>query len=132
MLFTNYILSSNFQKIKIVFILCLSILLCCKIDSDDTQTLINTKDRGGLWRINETVQKIFIECEKIFRSFTLAFLLVFKYSELVQEMQADSIIISNYDSLCYSIEPKVNKELKLKSLNLLESMLELFLKVRMF
>ena len=23
---------------------CLSILLCCKIDSDDTQTLINTKD----------------------------------------------------------------------------------------
>ena len=47
---------------------CLSILLCCKIDSDDTQTLINTKDRGGLWRVNETVQNIFIECEKIFRS----------------------------------------------------------------
>ena len=41
----------------------------------------------------------------------------------------NSIIISNYDSLCYSIEPKVNKEL---SLNLLESMLELFVEVRMF
>ena len=40
-----------------------------------------------------------------------------------------TIIISNYDSLCHSIEPKVNKEL---SLNLLESMLELFVKVRMF
>ena len=49
--------------------------------------------------------------------------------ELVQEMQANSIIISNYDSLCYGIEPKVNKEL---SLNLLESMLELLVKVRMF
>ena len=47
----------------------------------------------------------------------------------LQEMQANSIIISNYDSLCYSIEPKVNKEL---SLNLLESMLELFVKVWMF
>ena len=52
---------------------CLSILLCCKIDSDDTQALINTKDRGGLWRVNETVQNIFIEFEKIFRSFTSAF-----------------------------------------------------------
>ena len=50
-------------------------------------------------------------------------------SELIQEMQANSIIISYYDSLCYSIEPKVNKEL---NLNLLESMLELFVKVWMF
>ena len=94
-----------------------------------TQILINSKDRGGLCRANETVQNIFMECEKIFRSFTSAFRLVFKYSELVQEIQANSIIISNYDSLCYSIEPKVNKEL---SLNLLECMLELFVKVQMF
>ena len=92
---------------------CLSILLYCKRDSDDTRTLINAKDRGRLWRINETVQNIFIACEKIFRSFTSAFRLVFKYSELVQEMQANSIIISNYDSLCYSIEPRVNKKLSL-------------------
>ena len=42
-------------------------------------------------------------------------------------MQGNSIIISNYDSLCYSIEPKVNKELS--SLNLSESMLEVFVKV---
>ena len=47
-------------------------------------------------------------------------------SELIQEMQANSIVISYYDSLCYSIEPKANKEL---NLNLLESMLELFVKV---
>ena len=44
-------------------------------------------------------------------------------------MQTNSIIIPNYDSLCYSTDPKVNKGL---SLNLLESMLELFVKVRMF
>ena len=92
---------------------CLSILLCCKRDSDDSRTLIDAKDRGRLWRINETVQNIFIACEKIFRSFTSAFRLVFKYSELVQEMQANSIIISNHDSLCYSIEPRVNKKLSL-------------------
>ena len=104
-------------------------MLCCKIDSDDTQTLINAKNQGGLCRANETVQNIFIKCEKIFRFFTSAFRIVFKYSELVQEMQTNSIIISNYDSLRYSIEPNVNKDL---SLNLLESMLELSVKVQMF
>ena len=61
---------------------CLSILLYRKIDSDGTKTLINAKDRGGLWRANETVQNIFIECEKIFRSFTSEFRLVVKYTEL--------------------------------------------------
>ena len=123
MLFTNYILSSNFQKKKKKDCdyskQCLSILLCCKIDSDDTQRRIKAKDRGGLWRVNETVQNIFIEYEKIFPSFTSAFCLVFKCSELIQEMQANSIIISNYDSLCHSIDPKVNKE---PSLNLLKRM----------
>ena len=104
-------------------------MLYCKIDSDDTETLINAKDWGGLWRVNETVENILTECEKIFRSFTSEFRLVIKYSELVREMQANSIIISIYDSLCYNMEPKVNKEL---SLNLLESILELFVKVRMF
>ena len=99
MLFTNYVLSSNFQKIKIVFILNSVYQYYCA-DSDDTQTLLNAKDWGGLWRVDETVQNIFIECEKIFHSFISAFHLVFKYSELVQEMQAKSIIISNYDSLC--------------------------------
>ena len=108
---------------------CLSKLLYCKIDSDDTQTLINAKDWGGLWRVNETVENILTECKKIFRSFTSEFRLVIKYCELVQEMQANSIIISIHDSLCNNMEPKVNKEL---TLNLLESMLELFVKVRMF
>ena len=119
MLFRNYILSSNFQKIKTAFILN-SVYLCCKIDSDDTQTLINAKDWSGVLKVNEVVQNIFIECKKIFCSFTSAFCLVFKYSELVQEIQANSSIISNYDSLCYSIKPKVNKKLSLK---LLENML---------
>ena len=34
---------------------CLSLLLCWKIDSDDTQILINAKDQGSVWIVNETV-----------------------------------------------------------------------------
>ena len=67
--FTNYVLSSNFQKIKIVFIVNSVYQYYCA-DSDDTQTLLNAKDRGGLWRVDETVENIFIECKKVFPSFT--------------------------------------------------------------
>ena len=52
---------------------CSSILLCCKTDSDSTQTLINSQDRGGLWSVNDNVQIIFIECGKIFRLCTSNF-----------------------------------------------------------
>ena len=104
-------------------------MLCCKTYSDDTQALINAKDRGGLWTVKETVQNIFIECENILCSFSLEFCLVFKYSQLVQQMQVKSIIVSNYDRLCWSIKPKVIKEI---SLNLLKTMLKLLVKVHMF
>ena len=96
-LYSKFKFSKNF--ICVYSKQCLSILLSFKIDADGTQTLINAKNRGGLWRVNETVQNIFIECEKIFRSITSAFRLVFQYSELVQEMQKNSIINSYYNWL---------------------------------
>ena len=49
--------------------------------------------------------------------------------QLVQEMQSSLCVFSNFDGLCYNIEPKVNEEI---SLNLLENMLLLFTKVCAF
>ena len=54
---------------------------------------------------------------------------VINSAQLVQEIQGSPCVISNFDALCYNIEPKVNKEI---SLNLLEIMLLLFTKVRAF
>ena len=106
-----------------------SILLYCKTDSDSTQTLINSQDRGELWRVNDNVQNIFIECEKIFCLSTSNFQTVINSAQLVQEMQGSPCVISNFDALCYKIEPKINKAI---SLNLLENMLLLFTKVHAF
>ena len=103
--------------------------MCCKTDSDSTQTLINSQDRGGLWSVNDNVQIIFIECGKIFRLCTSNFQTVINSAQLVQEIQSSPCVISNFDALCYNIEPKVNKKI---SLNLLEIMLLLFTKVRAF
>ena len=46
------------------YIIC--ILLNFKVDTDEAQTLINAKDREGLWRINIFIQNMFIDCEKVF------------------------------------------------------------------
>ena len=104
-------------------------LLCCKADSDSTQNFINSQDCGGLWRVNNNVQNILIECEKVFRLSTSSFQPVINSAQLVQEMQGSLCIISSFEALCYNIEPKVNKEI---SLNLLENVLLLFTKVRAF
>ena len=69
------------------------------------------------------------KCEKMFRSFTSQFQPVLKCSDLVQKMQTNSIVISNFNSLCYDIEPKINKEI---SFNLLENTLTYFRTVRSF
>ena len=42
----------------------LSVLKSAKIEEDDTQRLINVKDRGGLWKVSNDAQKIF-EISKI-------------------------------------------------------------------
>ena len=68
-----------------------------------------------------------MECEKIFRLSTSNFQAVINTAQLAQEMQDSPCVISNFDALCYNIEPNVNKEI---SLNLLENMLLLFIKVR--
>ena len=108
---------------------CSSAFLCCKTDLDSPQTLINSQDRGELWRVNDNVQNIFTECEKKFFLSTLNFQTVINSAQLVQELQGSPCAISNFDALCYNSEPKVNKEI---SLNLLENMLLLFIKVHVF
>ena len=52
--------SSNIQGI-------LAILKAGKVDDDDSQTLINVKDRGGLWKVSQATQKKFEICEIAFK-----------------------------------------------------------------
>ena len=41
----------------------LSILKSAKIEENNTQRLVNMKDRRGLWKVNNNTQKIFEICE---------------------------------------------------------------------
>ena len=77
--------------------------------------------------MNDNFQNILIECEKVFLLSTSNFQTVINSAQLVQEMQGSPCVVLNFDALCYNVEPKVNKEI---SLNSLENMLLLFTKVQ--
>ena len=108
---------------------CVAILQACKIDSDETQTLVNVRDRGGLWRTNGKIQDVFYQCEMIFRNKTASFITKLNCGDLVDNMFQNSTILSNFKSICHDIDPKVDKEI---SLDLLERILILYVRVRAF
>ena len=107
----------------------LSILKACKVEHDDSQTLVNLNDRGGLWKVNKEMQCIFIECENIFRARTSTFQTSIDSTSLVSEMLQNCHVVSSYRLICYGVEPKVPNEI---CFNILEKMLMLFTRVRTF
>ena len=117
----NYKSEHNMQTV--------SILQACKVDCDDSQTYVNARDRGGLWKVNKQAQTIFIECEKIFRVKTSSFITSINSDALITEMFKNCLVISNYRSICYGIDPEVDDEI---SYNTLEKILILFTRVRAF
>ena len=106
-----------------------TILNTCKSYSDDTQTLVNARDRGSFWNVNKNMQQLFIKCECIFRAHTSLFSVKIVCKDLVHVMLQNSVVVSNFKSICYGIDPEVNKEI---SLNLLEQILVLFVRLRTF
>ena len=108
---------------------CVLILETCKVKEDSSQTLVNIKDRGGLWKLNKKIQDLFLECELLFRSKTEHFLSKLVSEELVKVMSTNCSVSSIYKSICNEIDPKVNKEI---SMNLLDHLLTLFVRVRTF
>jgi hypothetical protein len=108
---------------------CVAILQACKIDSDDTQTLVNARDRGGLWKVNKNMQVLFIKSECIFRSKTSQFAVKIVCADIVKNMLENCTITSKYKTVCSDIDPKVNSEI---SMNLLEQILTLFVRIRTF
>ena len=89
----------------------LSILKTCKVEHDDSPTLVNLNDRGGLWKVNKKIQGIFIECENIFRARTSTFQTSIDSTSLVSEMLQNCHVVSSNKLICYGVEPKVPDEI---------------------
>ena len=108
---------------------CCLILHICKIDSDDSQTLIAARDRGGLWKVSKKMQDIFVECEHFSRKYTSDFRSSIMCETLVTETMKNIFVISHFNSIISSVDTTIKKEI---SLNLLEHILTLYFRVRSF
>ena len=108
---------------------CSQILHACKVDTDESQTLVEARDRGGLWKVNKKFQAVFLESEKYFREQTSKVLSNLSCQHMVQESMKNVMIISNFNAVVLSVDMVVTKEFRM---NLLEHILTLYFRVRSF
>ena len=110
----------------------LSILMDCKfVEGTETDTshhrLINERDRGDLWRLKYDCINIFKSCESYSLSATKNFVSNIDCKHLVSKLLEDTFVLGCFGDMRRSAEEKVSKEV---SLNLLEDMLTLYIRVR--
>ena len=110
----------------------MSILLARK-DSSESSTeedeLIDAKNRGGLWKVTNGVSEIFFAVEKYFRANVANQKRKIDVKCMVLRLMKYSSILSHYTTLTNLASGELEKEI---SLNLLESMITLYLRARTF
>ena len=77
-----------------------SILQSCIVESDDTQTLIVARDRGGIWRVNKRIEKVFLGAELLFRSKSSSFITKLICQDIIKEILQDCSVLSHYNETC--------------------------------
>ena len=87
------------------------------------------KDRGGLWKISNDVQKSFEICEIVLQRNKNEIMKYHKIDiiDLCENLLKNSLMQSYYYNVDSSISPKVSKE---NAVNLLEEFILLYLRVQ--
>ena len=104
----------------------LEILKAAKI-GDDSQILVNAKNRGGLWQVNSHAQQIFIEVEKVFHEASKDFKTNINCQILVSKVLNDINVTYHFKQISEMSAIKVNKEI---AINLLATLITLYIRVR--
>lgn len=110
----------------------MSILLAGKDTSESSTTddrFINAKNRGGLWKVTNGVFEIFFAVERYFRDNVAKEKRKIDVKIMVSALVVDFSILSHFSALKNSASQELEEE---SSLNLLESMLTLYLRARTF
>ena len=104
---------------------CLSLLVAAKCD--DEQSLVDVKNRGGLWKVCDKAQSIFCRCEKEFKIFTTDFQSTIDSKLLLAKILKDGSVNNDFKYISESADRKVDKEV---AKNLLENLVLLYIRVR--
>lgn len=93
---------------------CLSVLKAAKNEATDSQELITSRDRGGLWKMGDKAIHIYKICEKTFVKATQEFTsnIDININTLVSQLMMDSCIKSNFTEICNSAECLIDRGFK--------------------
>ena len=83
----------------------------CFIDSGSTKTLVNLQDRGGCGELMTMSRRFLLNVRKFFIRPLQTLKTVINWTKSVHEIQNYPCVISKFNALCCSTEPKVNKKL---------------------
>ena len=103
----------------------LSILKAIKTDS--SQTLVDIKNRGGLWKVNQQALQSLKQAETIFCRSSGSNIRQISADQIVEITMKDPLVRSNITFLASSAELNVDKEV---AKNLFEHVIHLFIRVR--
>ena len=109
----------------------MSILFAGKVtseNSDKDDVFIDSKNRGGLWKVTSEVMNIFTITEKHFRNNTESFERKINVVSMVSSLLTDYLVLSNFTVLRNLASEEVSEEVSLN----LECMLTLYLRARTF
>ena len=111
----------------------MSILKAGKLENGcDSQKLVSSLSRGGLWSITEPAQKVFSRTEHYFRQSTLKVAGTFQRVDIAgiaQKSVSDSDVVSNYQTMVSNAELVPTKNV---SKDVLHSIVNLYIRVRSF
>ena len=100
-----------------------------KIPSSDNMFITQAKDRGGLWTVTIEVFQIFRNVECYFRRSTAVISKKIDSTKMVSDLLKNPSIVCNYNVLRNQAAEKVSKEV---AINLLEHLIMLYIRVRIF
>ena len=110
----------------------LAILKATKLDTvNNSQKLVASLDRGGLWTVSTAAQNLFSRTEHYFRKATKEKpdSRTINRSGIVLTCSKDVDIISNFQTIVESAEKKVDKQ---TASDVFQSMLDLYIRVRCY
>ena len=104
-------------------------LKAAKLDTTDDQSLLMSRDRGGLWAVCNKAIEIFKVCEKEFLVARKKSCHRIDCENIVSALVNNCYVTSNFDDICKSVDCLISKEI---SMNLLSIVILLYVRVRSY
>lgn len=102
-------------------------LKAAKLDSTDGQPLISSRDKGGLWAVNNKAIEIFKSCEMEFCKTTASSPHNIDIKTMVLKLMKNSQVLSNFDDISKSADCYIKDNIAVK---LLKTLITLYLRAR--